>query len=786
MIDKIVIVACGKGTRLTPFTNYIPKILVNISNDNILFKIINYWKKYCKEFILIVNEEYNSYINFYLDSNKDITYEIRNVEILNNEENSYTIKKGLYDLEDLSILITWCDVFPNEDINFADIEENCIFVNSFSNYKSRYLALNNKIEKVNDYNLGNVVGIYYIKQYKNLINKDDKQDICDCYLDNYKNFITYELNDLIDVGDMEKLNSILQNKTFNSRYFNNLNKLDSNVVKKEANCEYGLKIISNEINFYKFIENNNISFPMEKIFDVTENSFCMKYIKKYTLYEEISIKNNINELFNVLNFLKSLYNNNIKHVDIEEVRKDIYLETITKIKDRNKNIENIINKFSHIKHVNCVKIDTYENILIRLENIISSFLDNKKNLDYNIIHGDLNLSNIFKIENNYVFIDPRGYFGNSKIYGLKYYELSKIFISVFGFDSFNNNNEYFFLINNDNMNTNIEMMFKNIEIYSELFSDEEYELILCFAISVWLGVPYYFKNNILKVIGSHFYSLYLATIYLDKIENLIKHKKIKKITNEREERVIIKNSIINMEVYNDLIKTKNLQLNQDFKSYRNLIVKKPWGHEFVCCEMDNLSLLVLHIKNGHSTSLHSHSNKDTPMILAQGCVKIESLDNVYEIKHNQIIIINRKIFHKICSYSDDTIVLEFEMKGPNKNDLIRYKDNYARENLNYESKDKIIRLESSDQNNEYGYFEYYKDSSDVDQIFKNSEISFINDKLENNLCIKNNNIIVILQGRINVEGIYFEECSILYGDQILNKNILYLTDNFRYLIYKKI
>ena len=66
MIDKIVIVACGKGTRLQPLTNHIPKILINIHNDNILCKIINYWNKYCKNFIILINKEYNSYINFYL------------------------------------------------------------------------------------------------------------------------------------------------------------------------------------------------------------------------------------------------------------------------------------------------------------------------------------------------------------------------------------------------------------------------------------------------------------------------------------------------------------------------------------------------------------------------------------------------------------------------------------------------------------------------------------------------------------------------------------------------
>jgi mannose-6-phosphate isomerase-like protein (cupin superfamily)/GTP:adenosylcobinamide-phosphate guanylyltransferase len=787
MIDKIVIVACGKGSRLNPYTNYIPKILVNINNENILKKIINYWKKYCKNFIILINSNFNSYINFYLnDYGQEINFEIRNVEILNDEENSYTIKNGLSDLDNLSILITWCDVFPEEEIDFNTVNDNCIFVNNFYNYKSRYLASNNTIVKIdNNFNLGNVIGIYYFKKFKKLINKHDKQDICDCYLDNYVNFITYELNQIIDIGDIEKLHSLINNN-FISRYFNTITKINSNTIKKESNCEYGNKIIKDEINFYKYIENNNIDFPVEKIFDVSNNSFCMPFFEKNTLYEEILKTNTKSEIFHILKFLKNIYDKNKKKVTIEKIKEDIYLETIIKINDRNKNINLILKNFSFIEYVNFVKIDTYENILNKIQNKINFFLENNTNIDYNVIHGDLNLSNIFKIENNkYIFIDPRGYYGNSKIYGNKYYEISKIYLSLFGFDFLNQNNEYYFIINDNNIVTNINLLFENIEIYSELFTDSEYEFIICLAISVWLGVPYYFKDNILKMVGSYYYSLYLGTIYLDKIENLIKNKKIIKINKVliNEEIITVNNSVINTQIYNELIQREE-KLKQEFESYKRLIVLKPWGYEFVCCEMDNLSLLVLHIKNGHSTSLHAHSNKDTPMLLAQGSLVIESLDKKYEVKPNQIIIINRQIFHKLCSYSDDTIVLEFEMKKPNKNDLIRYKDDYSRENLKYESKNNIIYLDKYYNDNIYDYFEYYNDSENTMKIFKNCEIYFINDKLENNINIEEHNIIVIIQGKLNIDGIYIDECSILFGRQVMNKNILYLTENFRYLIYK--
>ena len=54
-IEKVVIVACGKGTRLKPITNFIPKILVNIDHHNMFCKQILYWKN-----LILWNKEFNT------------------------------------------------------------------------------------------------------------------------------------------------------------------------------------------------------------------------------------------------------------------------------------------------------------------------------------------------------------------------------------------------------------------------------------------------------------------------------------------------------------------------------------------------------------------------------------------------------------------------------------------------------------------------------------------------------------------------------------------------------
>ena len=141
---------------------------------------------------------------------------------------------------------------------------------------------------------------------------------------------------------------------------------------------------------------NKIEYPVETIYNTTDNSFCMKYIQNNTLFEVISKENNKEEIFNILSYLKNLHKVNEIPVDINRLKEDLLLETTLKIQTRYDKVHPILSNFSNIKYVNNVKIDTYENIIIKVNGIIERFI-NKNNLKYNIIHGDLNLSNIRRI-----------------------------------------------------------------------------------------------------------------------------------------------------------------------------------------------------------------------------------------------------------------------------------------------------------------------------------------------------------------------------------------------------
>ena len=92
-IDYVVICASGKGTRLEPLTKSIPKYLVNPANFNLLTIIVNQWKTYTENIILIIEENYNAITHFYLQT-LQIKYTILNVNI-DKERNAYTLYNAL-------------------------------------------------------------------------------------------------------------------------------------------------------------------------------------------------------------------------------------------------------------------------------------------------------------------------------------------------------------------------------------------------------------------------------------------------------------------------------------------------------------------------------------------------------------------------------------------------------------------------------------------------------------------------------------------------------------------
>ncbi len=118
--------------------------------------------------------------------------------------------------------------------------------------------------------------------------------------------------------------------------------------------------------------------------------------------------------------------------------------------------------------------------------------------------------------------------------------------------------------------------------------------------------------------------------------------------------------------------------------YKNKVVIKPWGYEYLIFENEYTAIWFLHIKKEHSTSMHCHPKKKTCLILLSGGALCNTFLNRNYLNGVEAVVIDRSVFHSTQALSPDGIdVIEIETP-PNKTDLVRLNDEYGREMLGYE------------------------------------------------------------------------------------------------------
>jgi hypothetical protein len=549
----VLILAAGLSSRLTNYThNLIPKYLIDIDENTGLYHIIKYWYKYAKNIFLVIHYKYNIITNFYIKNILDKYQDkIKIINYNNSDGTAYTINyllnNDLVSFNIKNLLITWCDLYPLSSINFSKIENNRVpnNIHIFTYGNNCRFMLNDKnniIErKESD---GNIIGIYYIQNYTKFTLDNDclNKDIVS-YLSIIGEIYNFPIENIIDYGDENKLLSIINNSfdlnSLKCRYFNEINIIDEHKIIKKGITDKGKELIKNECLWYEHIKkiNNKIIDYLPKIYNIYESAYIMEYKKKFitiSLYfseyeknidilSETELDKNINNeelniyknqiLKNIFNKLDKLHNLDKKTETRISFFSNLKKEIYDKMYERKKIIEPLLNYFGEINVVNNINIKTFDEVIDNCRNIIVKYYDALSIFDYSIIMGDCQFSNILINPSNIddiIFIDPRGYFGNSKIYGPIDYDIAKILYAISGYDTFNNN--YFNIKNIDIENKSIDFNIKSIKYDKKIIDKYFNKVHKAFMVIIWLGLAEYNKNNIWKCIASYYYGLYLGTL----------------------------------------------------------------------------------------------------------------------------------------------------------------------------------------------------------------------------------------------------------------------------------
>ena len=84
---------------------------------------------------------------------------------------------------------------------------------------------------------------------------------------------------------------------------------------------------------------------------------------------------------------------------------------------------------------------------------------------------------------------------------------------------------------------------------------------------------------------------------------------------------------------------------KDLFDYSKVIVKKPWGYEYLVFENEFVAIWMLHIVRKRKTSMHSHPKKRTSLILLAGNATCSHLEGSEKLKPMDGIFIEEGVFH---------------------------------------------------------------------------------------------------------------------------------------------
>ncbi|MCF7687623.1 MAG: hypothetical protein K9M98_04335 [Cephaloticoccus sp.] len=118
--------------------------------------------------------------------------------------------------------------------------------------------------------------------------------------------------------------------------------------------------------------------------------------------------------------------------------------------------------------------------------------------------------------------------------------------------------------------------------------------------------------------------------------------------------------------------------------YSQVVVRKPWGYEYLWHQSAAVAVWMLHLTAGAGTSMHCHARKRTSLIVMAGAVECSTFDDRHRLGPGQAVVLEPCVFHTTLAVADGgAVVMEVETP-PLKGDLMRFRDNFGRAGKGYE------------------------------------------------------------------------------------------------------
>ena len=493
-VKYVIVQAGGKGTRMGQYAQNRPKCLVPIDDVPMIINTLNIYKD--KEVIIIAD-----HLSDVLENYLKTFYKRDNYRVVRTTESGTAggIKKALSFIPDNEpFIITWGDLFFVDEPFF--IREENLLVGISNGFKCRWSLIDKKFVNEPSTDKG-VVGFFVFRdksKFKDL--KIDKSLVrgflSECYTpEDIGEFVMFNT---FEVGEKEKYEEILAKK-ITHRFFNRVEMDDKKVYKSCIVPEYD-NVHENEKSWYKAIGGRLKNIPT--IHSI--NPLIMDRIYGKHAWEINENKSTI--INNYCDTLDALHALGTSKGSAGECMKVYFTKAWQRVKEVAPLLRHLDQPVIKINGKDC------QNPIYNLsvyEDSVSSIVNDD---DYHIIHGDPSFSNSLVDDDNQIWlIDPRGSFGDTKIYGDRRYDWAKFYYSAVGnYDSMNS--KKFKVTIKDTPDVELEIASNGYEEYGDIIlqrsgmSKREMDLIHA---NLWLSLTGYVKEDVEAALFSFYMGIYI-------------------------------------------------------------------------------------------------------------------------------------------------------------------------------------------------------------------------------------------------------------------------------------
>lgn len=425
-VDYIIIQAGGKGTRLKHLTKNKPKGIVPVQNLPIIFHL---FRRYPDKQFIVIGDYKHDVLEEYLETFCDVKY----ITVRADKTGTCAgIKKALsYVPKEQPFMLIWSDLILGNEISIDDRETG------------NYIGISKDFECRWSYEQGTftehpsrahgVAGMFLFQNKSFLDNVPEEGELVRWMSCEQLQFQELDLSGTREVGTLLALSETGES-SYRCRPFNSLEIRDNIMIKRPVD-EQGRKLAVREINWYREVQKYQFD-QIPRIYEL--EPLTMEKIDGENIFRtDLSPEEKKKVIDNLISSLEKLHGLKRVPADVFSVMDAYYEKTVRRIASVRDLIPFADQEYIRINGKNCRNPYLHK---AQLRERVKELLCGCS--EFALIHGDCTFSNtMVDSKLNIIFLDPRGYFGFSELYGDVNYDWAKLYYSIYGdYDQFNNKN----------------------------------------------------------------------------------------------------------------------------------------------------------------------------------------------------------------------------------------------------------------------------------------------------------------------------------------------------------